>query len=194
MRKNIILKTILSFLLAFSLIVSLLGCKKEKSEAFHTSELHGKIAIINIWGTWCPPCRNELPEFDRIANDFKDEVTVIAVHSSDFTTIKPEDYVKENFQNSEIVFLWDKESSDSQFDAYYAAVGGAGYYPFTVILDKHGRITANITGATTYDRLAQEIEVAKLSGNIEFDMNSANVGCNIGDLCPTMELEYLIKE
>ena len=194
MIKNTILKTILSFLLIFSLTFSLIGCEKERTETFHTSELLGKIAIINIWGTWCPPCRNELPEFDRIATDFKDEVTVIAVHSSDYSTIKPEDYVKENFQNSEIIFLWDKESEDSNFDAYYAAVGGAGYYPFTVILDKNGRITANITGATTYERLAQEIKVAKLSGNIEFDMNSANVGCNIGDLCPTMELEYLIKE
>ena len=194
MRKNIILKTILSFLLAFSLILSLIGCEKKDSKTFHTSELHGKVAIINIWGTWCPPCRNELPEFERIAKDFKDEVTVIAVHSSDYSTIKPEDYVKENFPDSEIIFLWDKESEDSEFDAFYAAVGGAGYYPFTVILDKHGRIIESITGATTYERLAEEIKVAKLNGNIEFDPNSVGVGTEIGDLCPTMELERLNKE
>ncbi len=194
MRKNTILKIILSFLLIFSLTFSLVGCKKEKTETFHTSELIGKVAIINIWGTWCPPCRNELPEFDRIASDFKDEVTVVAVHSTDYNNIPPQDYVKENFPESEIIFLMDKESEDSDFDAYYAAVGGAGYYPFTVILDKNGRISETITGATNYDRLVAEINVAKLSGNIEFDINSAEVGYNIGDICPTMELEYLIKE
>jgi len=134
MKKKSFLKIILSFLLVFSIVLSFASCEKESSTTFHTSNLKGKVAIINIWGTWCPPCRNELPEFDRIARDFKDEVTVVAVHSTNYTTLPPEDYVKDNFPESEIIFLRDKESENSEFDAYYAAIGGNMYYPFTVIL------------------------------------------------------------
>lgn len=32
-------------------------------ESLHKSEFQGKVLIVDIWGTWCPPCREEIPHF-----------------------------------------------------------------------------------------------------------------------------------
>ena len=31
----------------------------------------GKVVVLNFWATWCPPCRNEMPEFDEMNKEFK---------------------------------------------------------------------------------------------------------------------------
>jgi thiol-disulfide isomerase/thioredoxin len=44
------------------------------------SELRGKKVVINFWATWCPPCRAEMPDLDRVAREYADRgVVVLAV-------------------------------------------------------------------------------------------------------------------
>ena len=50
----------------------------------------GKITVVNFWGTWCTPCVNELPYFDRIATDYADTVLVVAVHTNMIHETAPE--------------------------------------------------------------------------------------------------------
>ncbi len=51
--------------------------------AFKLSELRGKIVVLDLWGTWCPPCRKALPEVaalaERLAQTHGEEVTVLGV-------------------------------------------------------------------------------------------------------------------
>ena len=45
------------------------------------SELRGKGVVLNFWGTWCEPCKDEMPALEKVYQDFKDKgVTVIAVN------------------------------------------------------------------------------------------------------------------
>lgn len=46
--------------------------------------LEGKVTVLHFWGTWCPPCREEFPEFVKVAEDFNgnDAVQFISVSSS----------------------------------------------------------------------------------------------------------------
>ena len=37
------------------------------------SELRGRPLIVNIWATWCPPCQAEMPAFERVYNQYKDD-------------------------------------------------------------------------------------------------------------------------
>ncbi|MDP1896768.1 MAG: TlpA disulfide reductase family protein, partial [Sulfurimicrobium sp.] len=30
------------------------------------SDLRGKVLLVHFWGTWCPPCRNEMPELQKL--------------------------------------------------------------------------------------------------------------------------------
>ena len=41
--------------------------------------LHGKPVLVNFWGTWCPPCRAEMPEMEKIYANVKNDVTFLGV-------------------------------------------------------------------------------------------------------------------
>lgn len=41
------------------------------------ADLRGKVVLVNIWATWCPPCRFELPELNRLQSDYRDAGLVV---------------------------------------------------------------------------------------------------------------------
>ena len=45
------------------------------------ADLQGKVALVNFWGTWCPPCRDELPHIAAIYDNYRhhDDVRILAV-------------------------------------------------------------------------------------------------------------------
>lgn len=50
----------------------------------HTKQSIGdKILVINIWGTWCPPCKREIPHFSKLSVEFKDSVQFIGISQDD---------------------------------------------------------------------------------------------------------------
>jgi thiol-disulfide isomerase/thioredoxin len=49
---------------------------------WHSSELRGRIMVVNIWASWCAPCREELPRLDSLAAMF-DTARVAFVALSD---------------------------------------------------------------------------------------------------------------
>ena len=49
-------------------------------ETFTLSEHQGEIVVINFWGSWCPPCRNEAPHLETVYQEYKDQgVTFIGI-------------------------------------------------------------------------------------------------------------------
>lgn len=115
------------------------------------SDLKGKPVIINFWATWCGPCVREMPTFERLKEDFGDEIGIIAVNcGDDADTVK--DFVDENGytfpmaldENYEVAMLYPSNS-----------------IPYTVVLDANGKITHVSTGAydadTMYDRYKETL-------------------------------------
>ena len=125
------------------------------SGTVNITEFKGKIVIINFWGTWCGPCKTELPHFDRIADEYKDEVVVLTVHSS-FSSKDALSYVQENYPDSNMIFAID-EPLTSSMDMYYNLLGGKNSYPRTIILDEKGIIQKNHDGAIDYEGLKDAI-------------------------------------
>ena len=119
--------------------------------------LRGKIVIINFWGTWCDPCMAELPYFDRVAGEYADTVSVLAIHTSYPGNVDPDVYIEDKYPESNMIFALDR-AQDSGDDAYYSLLGGTGAYPMTVILDTDGIITFVKAGAMHYEDLVREIE------------------------------------
>ena len=124
------------------------------------SELYGqgKVVVINFWGTWCGPCKAELPYFDRVASEFSDSVTVLTIHTSILGSDTPEEYITENFPDSKMLYVWDKAGVNT--DEYYTMLGGKGTYPMTYILNEDGVITS-IHNQLTYEQLIEAVENAK---------------------------------
>ena len=56
-----------------------------------TAQLQGKVVIVNFWATWCPPCREEIPELVALQNKYKDRLQVIGVSVDEDA---PASYVK----------------------------------------------------------------------------------------------------
>ncbi|MEQ6377390.1 TlpA disulfide reductase family protein [Bacillaceae bacterium S4-13-56] len=44
------------------------------------SELRGKKVFVNFWATWCPPCKEEMPEMQSFYEKYKDEVVILAIN------------------------------------------------------------------------------------------------------------------
>ncbi|MBQ7226666.1 MAG: 4Fe-4S binding protein [Clostridia bacterium] len=133
-------------------------------EKFDPANNHGKITIINFWGTWCSGCVDELPYFDRIATEYKDTVTVVAVHTSrDFLDGNPpaKDFVMTNYKDSNIIFTRDEalDKEDKYSDDYYfKLLGGGDSYPITIILDEKGVIISANYKDMTYNELKEIID------------------------------------
>jgi thiol-disulfide isomerase/thioredoxin len=106
----------------------------------------GKVVVLNIWATWCPPCRREMPALDRLQAELGGaDVEVIAL-SIDTGPGAP-----------------------VAIRAFYAAVGvrhlgvfidpsgnagvqlGASGIPTTLVLDKEGRELGRMTGPAAWD-------------------------------------------
>ena len=67
-------------------------------ETYTLSELHGKAVLVNLWATWCPPCRAEMPAMQKLYDEYKDQgFVVLAVnmtYQDNSTAVIP--FVEEN--------------------------------------------------------------------------------------------------
>jgi len=53
-------------------------------------ELQGKVALVNFWATWCPPCRKEMPDLQALYDQFKGQgFVVLAISDEDESKVRP---------------------------------------------------------------------------------------------------------
>lgn len=117
----------------------------------------GKVTVINFWGTWCGPCVSELPHLSALASNYSDTLTVIAVHSLEGYKKMPA-YIGKNYADSDIIFSW--ETTGEYVGDYYLKLGGGQGYPYTVVLDANGVITATKLGMMSYEDMVSMVENA----------------------------------
>lgn len=130
----------------------------ETGETVDPSSL-GKVTVINFWGTWCTPCVNELPYFDRVATEYADSVTVVAIHSL-LANNTMAAYIAEHYPDSNMIFATDYGTGNTS--EYYTTIsdGGAAGYPYTVVLDANGVITGVFPSTLEYESLKAAVEEA----------------------------------
>lgn len=124
----------------------------EGTETFNI-ETAGKVTVLNFWGTWCSPCKSELPHFNELAIEYGDRITMVAIHSNQGLA-DASAYIAAHFADSPILFGHD----DAQ-DSYFKMLGGYAY-PLTVVVDEYGVVVANHTGTLSKDALKALIDTA----------------------------------
>ncbi|MBQ9117114.1 MAG: 4Fe-4S binding protein [Clostridia bacterium] len=138
----------------YSADIPLINGSGELGSIMNTAEHEGKILIVNFWGIWCTPCIQELPHFDRIASEYKDSVTVLAIHSDYTDKDIPYDWIAEYYPETDMNFGHDVG------DSYYSKLGGRDSYPMTLIADENGIVILRETGSITYEELKAAVDSA----------------------------------
>lgn len=62
------------------------------------SDLRGRVVLLNIWASWCPPCRAEMPAMQRVWEEYQEQgVVVLAINSTvQDTPVDAQNFVNEN--------------------------------------------------------------------------------------------------
>lgn len=105
------------------------------------SDKFGKPVVINFWATWCPPCRRELPDFDRLCIEYGDRVVFMMVNLTDGgrdTVDGTKSFVSKNGYTFPLYF--DTESNAA--DAY-----NVSSIPQTTFIDANGNVYTTRVGA-----------------------------------------------
>ena len=105
------------------------------------SEFRGKPLIINVWASWCGPCREEMVSLDRLARRYGEHFAVIGISTDDY----PE-RARAFLQKSGTGFA---NFIDSQL--FLENMLGADRLPLTLLVDAQGRILSKHYGAREWD-------------------------------------------
>ncbi|AIM15486.1 MULTISPECIES: thiol-disulfide oxidoreductase ResA [Neobacillus] len=116
------------------------------------SDYRGQGVFLNFWGTWCPPCKKEMPYINNQYNQFKDQgVQVLSV----------------DIQESELVVNQFAEQYKLDFpimidkDKEVMTAYGVDVLPATFLIDKNGKVVKYHTGELTEDKVREFMESIK---------------------------------
>ena len=104
----------------------------------------GKVTVINFWATYCTPCIGELPYFERLEDNYGEDIALVAIHAELVTDDVQAFLDAEGFT---IPFALDDTGG------VITSLGGSTLLPMTVIVDKDGTIVYNKEGSVTYELL-----------------------------------------
>ncbi len=116
---------------------------------FHLADTRGKIVFINLWGTYCTPCVQELPEFEKLYEEHESDIAMLAVHSSLTGEQEPDDYVRTKGWDDWLISF----ALDDDDDTVFEVVNGSTTLPQTIVLNRKGEVIYNMVGSVTPDML-----------------------------------------
>lgn len=100
----------------------------------------GKIVILNFWASWCAPCIEEVPSLIKLANQFKQDLQVIAI-SGDSSREDIDIFLKSfpGLKSENISIIWDKDRT--LMNQY-----SVNRLPESFVLDKDQKLAKKISG------------------------------------------------
>jgi len=128
-------------------------------EQISLSTFNGKPVLVNIWASWCLPCRKEMPALERIYQDYQDKgLTILAINA---TSQDQPDNVKAFIEKYQLTFPILLDENGVITDAYQIAA-----FPTSFFISADGTIQDVIVGgpmseALLRSRVEHLLEVSK---------------------------------
>jgi peroxiredoxin len=128
--------------------------ERPRGEPVQRSALAGKVVVVNFWATWCPPCREEMPDLVKVVQEFEAKgVTLVAISNDDLDTQK------------EVVPSFIRAFPElAPYAAYGTPPVSASYLvralPTTYVLDRKGRVVVAWQGQANEVQLNRWVQDA----------------------------------
>ncbi|MCG8529107.1 MAG: TlpA family protein disulfide reductase [Desulfovibrionales bacterium] len=149
-----VLRFVVCFVVAFAVVHISVGdaCAMERVTSTDVVKLigsgKGKVTVVNFWASWCPPCREEMPELKKTRNAFPaDQLKIIGI-SVDENATAAEEAVNE-FALNYPVYL----AAPDVYETF-----GIQSIPRLLVYDTNGKLVADQEGAVAFSDLKKLIE------------------------------------
>ncbi len=96
----------------------------------------GRVLLVNFWGTWCKPCLEELPAFDRLYRRYRAHGLTLLAVATDEDPAPVRDFVQRKKLAAKVVYKGEGEANRY----------GSDRFPFTFVVDSKGVIVASYRG------------------------------------------------
>lgn len=126
--------------------------KMTDGEIFKLSDHRGKVVFLNIWATWCGPCVSEMPDIQKLADAYPEDLVVIGVSCDDdaYEVVK---FIQENGFTYNIAVDKTMDVSGMLYPSYAI--------PNSIFIDANGIVTSIEAGAASYEVLEGRFLEAK---------------------------------
>lgn len=125
--------------------------KDQYGNTHRLEDYRGKVIFLNFWGTWCPPCRAEMPDIQKLYEEYSaqgDEAEVVILGAAapemgqegDISSITQ--FMEENGYNYPVLM----DENWEMFNWY-----GITSFPTTFMIDKAGNVYGYVTGQMSED-------------------------------------------
>ena len=127
-------------------------------ETFTLSEHKGEVVVMNFWGSWCEPCKREMPAFQGYWEDAPDDVMFVGVGSKR----DPEDKAIAFAEEYGVTYPIGRDTEGGTVAAGQISKDyNISFYPMTYIIDPDGNISALVIGEMDEEDLQGYIDQAR---------------------------------
>ncbi|HEU4709844.1 MAG TPA: TlpA disulfide reductase family protein, partial [Methylophilaceae bacterium] len=111
----------------------------------------GKLLVVNFWATWCPPCREEMPELSKFHEHYQKQGIVVVGIATD-------DVAKMQAFGKELKVSYPLLAGDLDAMNLANALGNnKGILPYTVVLDQQGNVVKTFFGRVNSQLLEEAL-------------------------------------
>ena len=117
-----------------------------------TTDYPGKVIVVNVWGSWCAPCRKEAPELVAVSRSKRATAQLIGLDIRDYDPAPAAAFVRAFKVDYPQIY----DPRGTQLLKYRDLPPNG--IPSTLVIDTRGRIAVRVVGAITRDTLSQMID------------------------------------
>jgi len=148
-------------LVLFSVMVFAQQVQSREAKDFTLQDMHGKQhklsdyrgqwVLVNYWATWCPPCREELPDLEVFHNANQGRAVVLGINMEDIDLESLKEFVEEQFLSFPILMAGPQPDKSQR-------IGPVPGLPTSYLVSPTGKIVARQSGPVTAEAISKFIE------------------------------------
>ena len=114
-------------------------------DSLKLSDYDNKVIVVNLWATWCGPCRQEMPDLVKLNKEYKSRGLVVLGLATTYNEQQGIDHVKEFIKTQHVDYkiLWDDGALAAPL---VKSVSGRGVIPQSFVITRDGKVFKHFTG------------------------------------------------